>query len=43
MNENIISTIAIALCIIPVTLHGIEALLPMHARWIVNWVLPFLD
>lgn len=30
-----------ALSIIPVTLHGIEVLFPMQARWIVNWVLPF--
>lgn len=29
------------LCIIPVKLHGIEALFPMQAQWIVNWVLLF--
>jgi hypothetical protein len=37
----LISSIGLILSIIPVTLHGIEALLPMQARWIVNWVLPF--
>lgn len=41
MNEIQISTLAMALSIIPVTLHGIEVLFPMQARWIVNWVLPF--
>ncbi len=37
----LISSIGLILSIIPVTLHGIEASLPMQARWIVNWVLPF--
>ncbi len=41
MSQIQISTIAMALSIIPVTLHGIEVLFPMQARWIVNWVLPF--
>ena len=41
MSEIQISTLAMALSIIPVTLHGIEVLFPMQARWIVNWVLPF--
>ena len=41
MTENSISILAMALSIIPVTLHGIEVLFPMQARWIVNWVLPF--
>lgn len=41
MNEIQISTLAMALSIIPVTLHGIEVLFPLQARWIVNWVLPF--
>lgn len=41
MSETTISTLAMALSIIPVTLHGIEVLFPMQARWIVNWVLPF--
>lgn len=41
MTENSISNLAMALSIIPVTLHGIEVLFPMQARWIINWVLPF--
>ena len=41
MNEIQISTLAMVLSIIPVTLHGIEVLFPMQSRWIVNWVLPF--
>lgn len=42
-NETLIliSNIGLILSIIPVTIHGIEAFLPMQARWIVNWVLPF--
>lgn len=32
MNEIQISTLAMALSIIPVTLHGIEVLFPMQAR-----------
>lgn len=38
---TLISSIGLILSIIPVTLHGIEALLPMQGRWVVNWVLPF--
>ncbi|MCB1142564.1 MAG: hypothetical protein H7A24_13790 [Leptospiraceae bacterium] len=42
METNIqISNLGLILSIIPVTLHGIEMLFPMQARWIVNWVLPF--
>ena len=41
MSEIQISTLGLALSIIPVTLHGIEVLFPMQARLIVNWVLPF--
>lgn len=41
MSEIQISTLGLILSIIPVTLHGIEVLFPMQARWIVNWVLPF--
>lgn len=40
-NEMLISNIGLILSIVPVTLHGIEVLFPMQARWIVNWVLPF--
>lgn len=42
-NETLIlvSNIGLILSIIPVTIHGIEAFLPMQARWVTNWVLPF--
>jgi len=42
-NETLIliSNVGLILSIVPVTIHGIEAFLPMQARWIVNWVLPF--
>lgn len=40
-NQTLISNLGLILSIIPVTLHGIEVLFPMQARWIVNWVLPF--
>ena len=42
-NETLtlLSNIGLILCIVPVTLHGIEAFFPMQARWITNWVLPF--
>ena len=41
MSEIQISTLGLALSIIPVTLHGIEVLFPLQSRMIVNWVLPF--
>ena len=41
MSEIQISTLGLILSIIPVTLHGIEVLVPMQARLIANWVLPF--
>ena len=40
-NQILISNAGLILSIIPVTLHGIEVLFPMQARWIANWVLPF--
>ncbi len=41
MNETLISSLGLILSIVPFTIHGIEVLFPMQARWIVNWVLPF--
>lgn len=41
MNELQISTLGLALSIVPVAIHGIEAIFPMQARLIANWVLPF--
>lgn len=40
MNQAVISTLGLILSIVPVTIHGIEFLFPMQARWIANWVLP---
>ncbi|MDF1699396.1 MAG: hypothetical protein P1U56_26320 [Saprospiraceae bacterium] len=40
-NQLLISNLGLILSIIPVTIHGIEAVFPMQARWIANWVLPF--
>lgn len=40
-NQILISNLGLLLSIIPVTIHGIEFLFPMQARWIANWVLPF--
>lgn len=40
-NEMLISSMGLILSIVPVTIHGIEVLFPMQARWIVNWVFPF--
>lgn len=41
MNDIQISTLGLLLSVVPVTIHGIELLFPMQARWIANWVLPF--
>ena len=40
-NQMLISNLGLILSIVPVTIHGIEFLFPMQARWIANWVLPF--
>jgi hypothetical protein len=40
-NQVLISSLGLILSIVPVTIHGIEVLFPMQARWIANWVLPF--
>lgn len=40
-NQVLISSLGLIMSIVPVTIHGIEVLFPMQARWIANWVLPF--
>lgn len=40
MTENSISTLALALCMLPGILHSLEVAFPMLARLIVNYVLP---
>lgn len=41
MTELTISSLGLIFLIVPVFIHGIEALYPTQARWVVNWVLPF--
>ena len=43
MSIETISTVALALCLIPGILHSVELLYPTWARLIINWVLPFFD
>lgn len=43
MTENSISTLALAICLIPGILHSLEVAFPMLARLIVNYVLPFFE
>lgn len=40
MTGLLLSTIRLALCIVPGLVHGVETLRPLWARWVVNWVLP---
>lgn len=40
MTEMAVSNAGLLLSVVPVTIHGIEVLFPMQARWITNWVLP---
>lgn len=41
MDQETLSTIALILSIVPFTVHGVEVMFPLLARWIVNGVLPF--
>ena len=41
MNDTLISTLGLALCLAPGLVHGVEALAPMLSRWVINLVLPF--
>ncbi len=41
MSENALSALALALSIVPFTVHGAEVMFPLLARWVVNGVLPF--
>ncbi len=43
MDENTVSTIAMALCLAPGVLHSLEVAYPTLARLIVNYVLPFFE
>jgi hypothetical protein len=41
MNDTLISTLGLALCLAPGLVHGAEVISPMLSRWVVNAVLPF--
>ena len=41
MNDALISTLGLILCLAPGLVHGAEMLSPMLSRWVINWVLPF--
>ncbi|MFK8004589.1 MAG: hypothetical protein AB8H86_33785 [Polyangiales bacterium] len=41
MNDTLISTLGLLLCLAPGLLHAAEMVSPMLSRWIVNFVLPF--
>ena len=43
MNEITISTLALALCMVPAIVHAPEVLYPMTVRWLVNWVLALFE
>jgi hypothetical protein len=43
MTEISISTLALAICMIPGILHSLEVAFPMLARLIVNYVLPLFE
>ena len=43
MTENLISTLALVICMLPGILHSLEVAFPMLARLIVNYVLPFFE
>ncbi|MEX1280115.1 MAG: hypothetical protein AB1Z57_11745 [Acidimicrobiia bacterium] len=40
MNESLISTLGLLLCLAPGLVHGAEVVSPMLSRWVVNLVLP---
>jgi len=41
MNDSLISTLGLLLCLAPGLVHGAEMVSPMLSRWVVNLVLPF--
>ena len=41
MNDSMISTLGLLLCLAPGLVHGAEMVSPMLSRWVVNFVLPF--
>ena len=41
MNDSLISTFGLLLCLAPGLVHGVELVSPMLSRWVINYVLPF--
>lgn len=41
MDESLISTLGLLLCLAPGVVHGVELISPMFSRWVLNVVLPF--
>lgn len=41
MNDSLISTLGLLICLAPGIVHGAEFLSPMLSRWVINVVLPF--
>lgn len=41
MNDSLISTLALLLCLAPGLVHGAEMVSPMLSRWVIGFVLPF--
>ena len=41
MNDSMISTLGLVLCLAPGVVHGAEMISPMLSRWVINFVLPF--
>lgn len=41
MNDSLISTLGLLVCLAPGLVHGAEMVSPMLSRWVINFVLPF--
>lgn len=41
MNDTLISTLGLLLCLAPGLVHGAEMVSPMLSRWVIRFVLPF--
>ncbi|MFK7986077.1 MAG: hypothetical protein AB8I08_08595 [Sandaracinaceae bacterium] len=41
MNDSLISTLGLLLCLAPGLVHGAEMVSPMLSRWVIRFVLPF--
>lgn len=41
MNDSLLSTLGLLLCLAPAAVHGLEMISPMLSRLVLNYVLPF--